>query len=110
MKLVRSLSGSNNLTPVNFNGGIQARSMERVKASYYFCRVRNATYNYSNNKSFTSGSGELAYASFADNPQVYITTVGMYNNNRELLAVAKLSQPILKNFTREALIKVKLNF
>jgi hypothetical protein len=110
MKLFRSLSGSNNLTPVNFNGGIQARSMERVKASYYFCRVRNATYNYSNNKSFTSGSGELAYASFADNPQVYITTVGMYNNNRELLAVAKLSQPILKNFTREALIKVKLNF
>jgi hypothetical protein len=110
VKLFTALSSSNGMTPVNINGGIQARSMERVKTSYYFCRVRNAEYNYSNNKSFTTGSGAVAYDSFADNPQVYITTVGMYNNNRELLAVAKLSQPILKNFTREALIKVKLNF
>jgi hypothetical protein len=84
--------------------------MERVKATYYFVRARNAEYNYSNNKSFTTGSGELTYATFADNPQVYITTVGLYNSSLELLAVAKLSQPILKNFTREALIKVKLNY
>ena len=110
MKLFTSLSSSNDLTPANFNGGIQARSMERVKATYYFVRARNAEYNYSNNKSFVTGSGELAYSTFADNPQVYITTVGMYNTNLELLAVAKLSQPILKNFTREALIKVKLNY
>ena len=110
MKLFKSLSGSNAITPVNFNGGIQARSMERVKATYYFVRARNAEYNYSNNKSFTTGSGELAYATFANNPQVYITTVGLYNTSLELLAVAKLSQPILKNFTREALIKVKLNY
>jgi len=110
MKLFTALSSSNDLTPVNFNGGIQARSMERVKATYYFVRARNAEFNYSNNKSFTTGSGELAYATFADNPQVYITTVGLYNSNLELLAVAKMSQPILKNFTREALIKVKLNY
>ena len=110
MKLFKSLSGSNALTPVNINGGIQARSMERVKATYYFVRARNAEYNYSNNKSFTTGSGALLYSTFADNPQVYITTVGLYNSSLELLAVAKLSQPILKNFTREALIKVKLNY
>jgi hypothetical protein len=84
--------------------------MERVKATYYFVRARNAEFNYSNNKSFTTGSGELLYSTFADNPQVYITTVGLYNTSLELLAVAKLSQPILKNFTREALIKVKLNY
>jgi len=43
-------------------------------------------------------------------PQAYITTVGLYNNRKELLATAKLSQPLLKNYTREALIKIKLDF
>jgi hypothetical protein len=45
-----------------------------------------------------------------NDPQVYVTTVGLYNARREMLAVAKLSQPLLKNFTREALVKVKLDF
>ena len=43
-------------------------------------------------------------------PKVYITTVGMYNDRNELLAIAKLSKPLLKSFTREALIRVKLEF
>ena len=92
-------------------GGIQARSSEQVKSSYYFVRAKNADYNYSNNPSYVTGSlGQLLYSSFKNDPQTYITSVGMYNNRRELLAVAKLSQPLLKNFTREALIKVKLDF
>ena len=45
-----------------------------------------------------------------DNPKVYITTVGLYNDNSDLLAVAKLSQPIAKDFTKEALFRVKLDF
>mgnify|MGYP003134485740 FL=1 len=65
----------------------------------------------SNNPTFTTGSlGEVAFSSFASDPQSYITTIGLYNIDRELLAVAKLSQPLLKSFTREALIKVKLDF
>ena len=44
------------------------------------------------------------------NPKVYITTVGLYNDNNELLAVAKLSQPIAKDFSKEALIRVKLDY
>ena len=44
------------------------------------------------------------------NPKVFITTVGMYNDQNDLLAVAKLSQPIAKDFTKEALIRVKLDF
>ena len=45
-----------------------------------------------------------------DNPQTYITTVGLYNDNQDLLAVAKLSQPLPKDFTKEALIKIKLDY
>ena len=50
------------------------------------------------------------YSDFINNPQVYITTVGLYNDTNELLAVAKLSRPLLKDFTKEALIRVKLDF
>jgi len=45
-----------------------------------------------------------------DNPQTYITTVGLYNDNNDLVAVAKVSQPISKDFTKEALIRVKLDY
>ena len=100
------------LTSIKSTGGqIQARSSEQVKSSYFFCRLKNAEYNYSNNPSFVTGSlGQLAFNTFIQDPQVYITTVGLYNDRKELLAVAKLSQPLLKSFTREALIKIKLDF
>mgnify|MGYP003646604782 CR=1 FL=1 len=111
MKLYTSLSSSNDLTPASLNGGIQARSSEQVKSTYYFVRIKNAEYNYSNNPSFVTGSlGKLFFSTMTNDPQVYITTVGLYNGRNELLATAKLSQALLKNYTREALIKVKLDF
>ena len=55
-------------------------------------------------------TGELIYNNFINQPQVFVTTVGMYNDSNELLAVAKLSRPLLKDFTKEALIRVKLDF
>ena len=58
-----------------------------------------------------SGStGEVIYPYFINNPQTFPTTVGMYNDSNDLLAVAKLSKPIQKDFTKEALIRVKLDF
>ena len=45
-----------------------------------------------------------------NNPKVYITTVGLYNEANDLVAVAKLSQPIAKDFSKEALIRVKLDY
>ena len=45
-----------------------------------------------------------------DNPKTFITTVGLYNDLGELVAVAKLSQPVTKDFTKEALIRVKLDY
>jgi hypothetical protein len=113
MKLFASISGSiaNHSAPSGDNYGLQARSSEQVKSTYYFVRVKNGEYNYSNNPSFVTGSlGQLRYTTFVSDPQTYITTVGLYNDRRELLAVAKLSRPLLKSFTREALIKVKLDF
>ena len=45
-----------------------------------------------------------------DNPKTFITTIGLYNDNNDLVAVAKLSQPITKDFTKEALVRVKLDY
>ena len=111
-RMFKSISGSGAMTAVaGRTYGLQARSSEQVKSSFYFVRVKNAEYNYSNNPSFVTGSlGELRYTTFVNDPQTFITTIGLYNNNRELLAVAKLSQPLLKNKTKETLIKVKLDF
>src|SRR6056300_140429 len=89
----------------------QLNSEETVTSDYVFVRARNAEFNYSENPSFISGStGDVLYTQFINSPQSYITTVGMYNDNNELVAVAKLSKPLTKDFTKEALIRVKLDF
>jgi hypothetical protein len=91
--------------------GFQARNEEEVTSTFYYIRVKNADYNFSNNPTFTTGSlGAITHPSMINDPKTYITTVGMYNDKQELLATAKLSKPLLKSFDREALIKVKLDF
>ena len=86
-------------------------STETVTSDFVFIRSRNSEFNYSENPSFISGSdGSIIYDTFINNPQVYATTVGMYNDANELVAVAKLSRPLLKDFTKESLIRVKLDF
>jgi hypothetical protein len=92
-------------------GDFFLNSQESITSDFIFVRPRSSEFNYSENPSFISGStGEVLYPSFINNPQTYITTVGLYNDNNELLAVAKLSRPLPKDFTKEALIRVKLDF
>jgi len=105
--LFHSISGS-----FGANGqAFEARNQETVTSTHYFVRIKNGNYNFSNNPSFTTGSvGEFNQSTFIGDPKTYITTVGLYNNSQELLAVAKMSKPLLKNFSKEALIRVKLDF
>jgi hypothetical protein len=92
-------------------GHFQIQSEETITSDYVFCRVRNSQANYSVNPSFISSStGEILDPVLINSPEVYITAVGMYNDSNELLAVAKLSRPLRKDFTKEALIRVKLDF
>ena len=93
------------------NAGWTLNSEEQLSSDFIFVRARSQEYNYSSNPSFISGStGAVLFDSFINNPQVYITAVGLYNNNQELVAVAKLSRPLLKDFTKELLVRVKLDF
>jgi len=103
-RLFRAISGSG-------AASFQVNSEETVTSDYVFVRSRNAEFNYSENPSFISGStGDVIYSAFINSPQTYITTVGFYNDTNDLLAVAKLSKPLTKDFTKESLIRVKLDF
>ena len=89
----------------------QSRREEVITSQHYFCRVPNKEFNFSSNPTFTSGSnGDFTVGTFFKNPKTFITQVGLYNDNNELLAVAKLSKPLQKNYSKEAIIKVKLDF
>ena len=108
-KLYTSISGA--IASMPTDRSFQARNEETITSTHFFVRVKNGEYNFSNNPTFVTGSvGEFAQATFIGDPKTYITTVGMYSDRQELLAVAKLSQPIQKSFSNEALIKVKLDF
>ena len=107
-------NGLNNQSLFNIiktGDSFELNSQENVTSDYVFIRPQNAEFNYTTNPSFITGStGAVLYSTSINNPQVYITTVGMYNDANELLAVAKLSRPLVKDFTKEALIRVKLDF
>jgi hypothetical protein len=111
--LFSSISGSALVTNPTTSApyGFQARNSEKITSTRYFVNIKSADYNFSNNPSYVTGSvGTLSQTSFINDPKVYITTIGLYNERTELLAVAKLSRPILKSFDREANIQVKLDF
>jgi len=96
---------------ISGSGNFRLNSSETITSDYIFIRPRSSEFNYSENPSFISGStGEVLYPEFINSPQTYITTIGLYNDNNELLAVAKLSRPLVKDFTKEALVRVKLDF
>ena len=103
-------NGTKLLTVMEASNQFIVDSEERITSQYYFTRVKNFEFNYSSNPSFIDDQGSLNFTSMIDMPRVYISTIGLYNDEGDLLAVAKLSQPIAKDFTKEALIRVKLDY
>ena len=101
LNLYRSIvSGSN----------FKLQSSETVSSTYFFTRVKNSEFNYTTNPSIIDDNGNLLYTTLINSPQTFPTTVGLYNDNNELLAVAKMSRPLTKDFTKEALIRVKIDY
>ena len=86
------------------------QSSETISSRYFFTRVKNSEFNYTTNPTVIDSNGNLLYTQLIYNPQTYITTVGLYNNSGDLLAVAKLNKPLVKDFTKELLLRVKLDF
>jgi hypothetical protein len=108
-----SFNNSNLYTSISsgsLNTSFKLKSSETVSSTYFFTRVKNSEFNYTTNPSIIDDNGNLLYTTLINSPQTFPTTVGMYNDNNELLAVAKLSRPLTKDFTKEALIRIKLDY
>jgi hypothetical protein len=81
-----------------------------LNSSIYFCRANHNEFNYSSNPTYTSGSKIQVKTKGDDLPVTYVTTVGLYSADNELLAVAKLSEPIRKDPTTELTFRVRLDY
>lgn len=90
-----------------------ARSAEQITSKNYSVYLRYDQYNYTNNPSYytinSDGTREILPV-FKENPLTYITTIGLYTPDNELVAVAKLSRPLQKSRDKSALIRVRLDY
>ena len=89
---------------------LQFNNTVELNSSVYFCRINHNEFNYSTNPTYLSGSKIRVKTQASDLPVSYITTVGLYNDNNELLATAKLSEPLKKTSDTEFTIRVRLDY
>ena len=89
---------------------IQFNNTTELNSTIYFCRAPANKFNYSSNPTYVTGSKIKVKDLASDNPVAYVTTVGLYNGANELLAVAKLSEPLKKSVDNELTIRVRLDY
>ena len=86
------------------------KSNQPIYTYNYNIKISDYEYNFTFNPTARSGSdGQLADNVTGSYFQPYITTVGLYNDSNELIAVAKLAQPLPKSANTEMTIQVKLD-
>ena len=94
----------NRIYNVQFNNTVELNS------TVYFCRVNHNDFNYSSNPTYLSQSKMRVKTNSTDLPVSYITAVGLYSDNNELLATSKLSEPLKKTPDTEFTIRVRLDY
>lgn len=110
-KLHTAISGA-----AEFDKPMRARNVRQKTTNHYFVRVPSGDANYTTNPTYVYGQesefdrGKIKNQCFVQNPTTYITTIGLYNNRQELLAIAKLSKPIKKTKENDVLVKIRLNW
>jgi hypothetical protein len=81
-----------------------------LNSTIYFCRANHNDFNYSSNPSYLNESKIRVKGQSLDEPRTYITTVGLYSADNELLAVAKVSEPLEKKPDTELTLRVRLDY
>ena len=89
---------------------IQFNNTTELNSTIYFCRANHDEYNYSTNPTYLNQSKIRVKTNSTDEPISYITTIGLYNDNNELMAVAKLSEPLKKTPSTEFTIRCRLDY
>ena len=88
----------------------QYNNTTELNSTIYFCRANHNDFNYSTNPTYLTGSKIRVKTNTFDTPVSYITTVGLYSADNELLAVAKLSEPLKKQPDTELTLRVRLDY
>ena len=108
------LTGSNIETNANLIRrrikNIQFNNTTELNSTIYFCRANHGEFNYSTNPTYTNASKIRVKTNSTDEPVSYITTIGLYNDKNELMATAKLSEPLKKTPTTEFTIRCRLDY
>jgi hypothetical protein len=89
---------------------IQFNNTTELNSTVYFCRINHNEFNYSSNPTYLDNSKIRVKTQATDEPVAYITTIGLYNDNNELLATAKLSEPLKKSASNEFTIRARLDY
>jgi hypothetical protein len=90
---------------------VNLQNQVNLNSTLYFCRALNQEFNYSSNPTFTDSDNRIVVTDGSDNQsRTYITTVGLYDVNSNLLAVAKLSEPVKKSPDSEVTIRARLSY
>jgi hypothetical protein len=89
---------------------VQFNNTTELNSTVYFCRANHNEFNYSSNPTYLSGGQIVVKNNASDAPVSYITTVGLYSADNELLAVAKLSEPLKKTVDNELTVRVRLDY
>ena len=111
LRVADAADNAHKLVDAISKGSLTLRSEERQYIYDYFCRAKANEFNYSQNLTFWSGSQyDIRHSDMINNPQVYITEVGLYDEAGELMAIGRLSSALEKNFSSEAIIKVRLTY
>lgn len=92
------------LTDLSFNNTTE------INSNIYFCRAPWNRFNYSTNPTYVSGAQIQVKNIASDTPIAYVTTIGLYNSAGELLATAKVSEPLRKDPTNELTLRVRLDY
>ena len=89
---------------------VQFNNTTELNSTVYFCRAHHNEFNYSTNPTYLSNSQIVVKNNASDSPVSYITTVGLYSSDNELLATAKLSEPLKKDPSNELTLRVRLDY
>jgi len=89
---------------------VRFNNTTELNSTVYFCRMNHNEFNYSSNPTYISGSQIRVKEEKSDMPRSYVTTIGLYSADNELMATAKLSEPLRKDPTNELFLRVRLDY
>jgi hypothetical protein len=91
---------------------IGIHNQTNLYSTIYFCRATNTEFNYSSNPTFVDDNKRIIVTSGSNilQTRTYVTTIGLYDANDNLLAVGKVNKPVTKSPDNESIFRIRLDY